>query len=277
MANTVYTYRIFQDNSFTTPSSEILEISTEPYKLLKNSLFDSIRDFPTTFNKIRIPAETHQFLIKLLVNYNLSAFLGEFATFVSAVQQQYITYMEVDFDNVLFKDFQDERLDLVKLLEVLEKYVFEENKLWIGSLKLNIIKEEEISGQLKWMPGGSVNIDNFFVVDTILSAICDGLELKRDNFEEKKLQLLEGSNSFLYQQASQTLKKNVATFLYNLLRDSSIKGHNELCKFIGLILHLCQIPIKIKDESIEIDFEQDVKYNLRSIPFRNISHLIKKI
>jgi hypothetical protein len=240
-------------SSFFTPFLDTFEISKTP------NIFDP---FLKDYNAIRIPLKTKKLLDDLLLKNNIGNFNNEFYFLSCIFQEVYVRSIEKsnDLRMPLVTDFQDESKDLNKLLNIIH------DKLKNGNTAISAISFK--SRETK-------TINNFFIIKDILNLIINGYGINLDNFEERKLQLLENTNNIKFDLRDELWKYNFSKALYDFISKRDVttdKILNKHIRFVGQFLCISQIPV-IKT-SFEVSNTKDLDSILEQSDIKYLSKFI---
>lgn len=193
-------------------------------------LIDYLESFTEHHSKVGLPKIVEQKLSDLLDIYDLLNLKIHFITLISALQKTYSCTDDFDSETSEIESFfLSAPKDWEKVFDSLELFLFPDTD--ISSLKSISFKNKS--------PKKSITVDNTFIINDLYSAICIGLNITRDNFIERKQELVS-RKIFNYNKQDSFLRALIIQELYNFL-SSSIKGKNEKLRFITLIIKLAQI------------------------------------
>lgn len=207
---------------------------------------------------IRLPENSILNLKELLTYFGLAKFKNEFLSFISIAQSTYLLYNE-KVEGKEIQDFLSEKKDLEILFDALESYLFQSRK-------------ELHSISFKFQTKPTISIKNFLVIDDIYKSLLQYYSLTKDNFQEKKFNLInEFTNPFNYKKGGQFVVMNLIKCLFQFIKQEiNDISDNKALKFCGVYLHICQIPSNRKSDSIAIE---GIENSLHLIDHQNLMHL----
>ncbi len=276
MQDRTYKFKRLVDGEYVDFREEVTSVSTVPLTFLKFDDIDDILKFSNEYQRIVLPTSIISLTNDLLARYNLSSLQEEFYTFLCGAQKEFSTYYLAKDEEPLLEDFMEEGKSLKELLQVLEKFLFADNRKWLKSIRFDNDQWLTIENEDVIPEPAPLKINHFFTITTIYDAICTGLNLNKENFQERKRELLLQTNSFNYRMAARKIRKNITEALFSFVYPDLIPGKNNALTFVGLCLHSSQIPYKKNEENIELDVKLGLDYNLRSIEFKNIQNIINR-
>lgn len=183
----------------------------------------------------------------LLENYKIYNLNLSFYLLSALSQKEYINYygLNPDMKKQIFEDFQNERKDLIKLLDIL--YI----KLSQGN---DVIKS--VSFKTK----KTIILSNFYVVNDVLDGLIKYYDLNLKNFEKRKQKLIDDTNNIKLELLDEYKKWLLIKGLYNYISKDKITSKNTLNKhirFIGSFMHISQIPVN--KTHFEVNLTNDLK------------------
>ena len=239
---------------------DCIAIEIVEFNLFNHNLEEYFKSFSSKYNKTHFSSKKHQILEELLIQYSLEDKLCSMISFICSLNYTYTLFNDNKVDSPkLLDDFQNEKKDLEILLDLIEDYLGDENKKGIDSLLF------------KFNP--TVTINNYFVIKQLLDAAIIGMEITKDNFQTRKIELLDNCSSFNYKKRGDYVLSNIIKPFHEYLTDLDSNQSNAL-EFIGVILHLSDIRSN-KKEPIELfdSLSDNLKYidikNLRAIFIRS--------
>ncbi|PVX46159.1 hypothetical protein C8C85_1985 [Flavobacterium sp. 103] len=263
-----YIWSNLKNGTYSKLASDIptVEYNTIPFRniVISDNVF--ILNFHKSYKKVIIPKKIESLFISLLDKYELSKFLEEFIILSCASQKSFIdnigTKAELKRD-VLLQDFNNMKKDYAEFLNVIGIYLSSESKN----------KTNTISFKPDAAP--TVSINNFFVLNDIYDTICKGLDITKENFLERKEELLDLKNNISVRHYSEVVKTSIVVNLYEFALKSS-KRRSDSLRFVGCFLHISQIPTNSEeiDKKIDIDLFNDIDLFLKSIEIKNLAHYI---
>ncbi len=199
--------------------------------------------------------------------YNLNS---AFYLLSAIFQKEYINYYEHPpiMGKLLYKDYENIRNDLEKLLDILYIKLTKDNSA-IKSVSFKIKK--------------LITLNNFFIVSDILDALIIHYDLDLENFEKRKLELIEETNNIKLELIDEYQKWLLIKSLYDYISKEkpTVKVLSEDIRFVGTFMHISQIPINkthfevsLKDGVNTIMSENEIKY-LRTFLTRPKSFFLK--
>lgn len=205
-----------------------------------------------------LPQNIFRLLTELLEEYELSEYLPDFTKVLAISQKLYNQKAEhLEKSDQLSEDFLDLTKDLSELFDILKQYLISDNKSYIKSVYFK--------NKTK-----SYSIGNFFVVSDIYSSIVEYYGFTKENFKERKAELLDAEDISHLINDSELFKTKLIRYLFNILFDKEF-NKSETLRFIGLFLHLSQIK---SNNNQEILIYQNLSDNLESIDIKNLNHYI---
>ncbi|WP_321826266.1 hypothetical protein [Maribacter dokdonensis] len=210
------------------------------------------------FEKVSLPTSSYNNLKSLLNHFNLSEQLELFVLLLANTQHYYLLYSEKVSDSMM-EDFMEEKKEMVKFLSVLEKSLF-----YGGSQTHSIsfkFKEETIT------------IKNNFIQSDIYRVLLNQFDISKENFRERKEELLNSSSRFRFEKGGEYVKSVVVQYISNLFRIyASTIGQNQLLRFSGVFLHIAEIPSNNNLDEVVVG---DIDNALRLIDYTNMRHYLK--
>ncbi len=221
-------------------------------------LFKKEIDFQ--FNSIRLPQSIYNRLLELLSLFELSNFIEDFLFLMAQLQYKYILHTDLG-NSSMESDFINEKKDLEKLLNTLEKYLHGD-------------KKELHSILFKFNTEKTISISNFFTVDDIFQALVCHFSLTKDNICHRKKEILSDCNDFNFNKADRYIIREAVISLIQFFSDKKNEtfSDNKILKFCGVFLHLSQIPIN-KEDDISVG---EIKDALDLIPYENLRNISKR-
>ncbi|PHQ30886.1 hypothetical protein [Leeuwenhoekiella nanhaiensis] len=233
-------------------------INSEDFKKL--GIFHLTKFFINSYDIFQIPEDIDSKIEELLQNFSIGELKRELLIYGCSLQSQFAENYNILKDDLL-EDFDLEYKEFKKLLAVLRSYLFADNLKNLPTITFKTFSE------------GNVNIKNFFVIKDIYEAICEGFDLKKENFEERSRNLLEMTNRIKVEKYSEKVKVDFIRCLYDFLTSLGFENVNAL-KFIGVFFKLFQIQLNNNEDELEI--YDNLEDNLKSIDLKNLTHYIKR-
>lgn len=203
-----------------------------------DSNFDTLfSSFCNSFENLTIPNLNDNALNAFVTHIGKEDKRDSFRVLGCALQKQFSDdYNEIWGESGY--DFSNHKKDFNSLLDFLEKYLNSKDKSgYSGILFKNKVANESLK--------------NSFVVDEVYSAICQGFNLTKDNFEVRKEEIIKRTNSFDLEKNAERFKWDFIKRLYKYF-NGFISSENESIKLIGVFLHIFSVPYKLRPEPIEI-------------------------
>lgn len=216
--------------------------------------------FNKSFSLAVIPIEMDSLLEELLREFNLLIYKPQFLIIGFSLQKIYSDNFNIQKDN-LSSDFENENEDYLKLLDILREYLFAQDKNHLHSISF------------KYNTGITQPIKNFFAVDTIYEAMCIGLDINKENFDERKIDLLSKCNNYKVEKYPEKIKTEFIQAIYNYIKPSFDTDNTSL-RFIGCFLNIFQVPSNNKEH--EINNNQSIAEMLSSLALTNLRHYINR-
>ncbi|HLF52577.1 hypothetical protein [Flavobacterium sp.] len=203
-----------------------------------------IKYFINKYESLLICNISKKLIDSLLEEYKIYNLNLEFYLLSAICQDTYILYFESEEKKMLYPDYQNERKDLIKILDLL--YV----KLNLGN---EAIKSISFKTKKK-----AVTINNFFVLTDILDALIIYYGLNLKNFEERKQELIKDTNNIKLKLLDEYQKWLLIKSLYNYISKNNLSTPilNDDLRFIGYFMHISQIPIN--KTHFEISLTNDI-------------------
>ncbi|MBX2948798.1 MAG: hypothetical protein KF704_05930 [Crocinitomicaceae bacterium] len=233
-----YIFKRFENNSYDNYTENLVSIPYTP--LLHFSEISDKHSF--TYDTTQIPQKTLGLLDKLLEIYSVNEFREEFTSLLIFVQSMYIEYND-SYSDELIQMFIEEDKEYQNLLDIIEQYLFsEKNKL--QSIRFNFLKNDT----------KTTTIRNATVIDNIIRSICKSLAIDKDNFYERKNEILENSTLIKPNKGGDYVRMLLVKSLFDFLKiHIQNTSENQRLKFCGYFLHLCQIPYHQKITEIQVE------------------------
>lgn len=263
MSSNIYKLKKYNENSnYTDFSCDLISKKIEDLKHIDFNLFEESNNFKsdskTQYDFLELPEKSYQDLNSLLDYFELKSFETEFLSFISITQNKYLLYEDQPNDK-LYQNFLDLKKDLKGLIDILEKYLLSK-------------KPDHHSISFKFHTEKTNTINNLFLLDDIYRSIAQSYKINKDNFHIRKEEiLLELATTFNYKKGGKFVIIKVVQALFDFLKtQKETKSDNELLRFCGVFLHICQIPSNSNTEDINIG---EIEDSLKLIDHQNLRHL----
>ncbi|WP_026837062.1 hypothetical protein [Gillisia sp. JM1] len=220
------------------------------------------------YSQIALPKIINDLIDDFFSLYGNLELKNSLVNIIAGSQNLYRRLKDADTNVNLFSDFQHEKKDRRALLELLEKYHFEEK---------DFVKEVVFKNEKR------LRIQNFFTIKDICDALIQHYELNiesREEFENRKNELLSETNQINYDKFTGFCRYLTCTALKNLF-NSIAPTNNELFEIIAVFLNCAQIPrISNTDYTISPKFKENLSeidgyQYIRNILNRKYSFTIK--
>lgn len=252
MNENVYNYhKIYSSSEY----EEDVLIDLDKLTFLNNPIWEEEK-----FNHIQlsIPQNIFHLLIELLKNYQLEEQLSDFVKVLAISQKLYYQKAEhLEKSDKLSEDFLNLTKDLSELFDVIKQFLFSDSRLYLKSIYFKNKTNSSVVG-------------NFFVVSDIYSSIIEYYGFTKENFEERKTEILSMEDVSHLVDDSELFKTKIIRYLFNLLLDKDFKK-SEILRFIGVFLHLSQIQ---SNNNQELLIYQTLSDNLKAVDTKNLNHYI---
>lgn len=215
-------------------------------------------------DSLKLPEKSYKNLQSLLKYFSLDKFESEFLSFLIIAQRTYIIYLDEDLNETpLLKDFLNEKKELVKILDILELYLFKRNE----SYNNLVFKSEKLP---------SIKVKNFFTLDDIYNSILKNYGLNENNFFTRKKEILSSYDNFFdHSKGKEYINMKIIQSLFDFVKSNNKSfSDNEILKFCGVLLHICQIPSNKKNIN-ELNIDSNIEDNLGLIDYQNLRHIQK--
>ncbi|SFD37656.1 hypothetical protein [Flavobacterium phragmitis] len=253
----LYKWKNFADDSqYSTSAIEECELS---FQDLLPEISSVVKPFFAHHQKAEIPTKNKKLLVDLLALNILDISLQQFITIGCALQSQWNSALTMYEDDDLVRDFDLEKENYKSLFDVLEKFLFAENYRDLHSLSF------------KSSFSGTTTVNNFFVLRDLYEAICLGYDIKKENFEERKAEILSMTNQVRLPKLGEKIKIDYARTLYNAIESKFDKGADTL-RFIGAFFHIFQVPTN-NSQTLELLYD-NISDTLESIDIKNFRHYL---
>lgn len=242
MTENIYIFKEFTNNGYINYTNKIVSVPFKPLIHFNNLSYKYIHNITSSL----IPEDTLKLLKQLVEYYNVEDFIDEFTSLMIFSQSMYIEYYEISSDE-LINIFIEEDKEYLNLLNIIEQYLFvEKNKLQSITFKFQQ-KDPKISP-----------INDNIVLGTILKSICQSLVIDKDNFKERKNEIVASTEIIKPNKGGDYIRMVVVKSLFHFLKSKiNFKSDSYLLRFCGYFLHLCQIPYNQKITEIQIENLQD--------------------
>jgi len=227
---------------------------------LPNEIKSIVKPFFAHYKTAQIPPFNKRLLIDLLALNSLDISLDEFITIGCALQSQWNDGLRMYEDDDLLNDFDLEKENYKSFLDILEKFLFAENHKDLHSVSF------------KFNSTGTIKVNNFFVLRDLYESICLGYDINKDNFQERKVEILSMANQVKLPKLAEKIKTDYAKALYCVL-ESKFSKDADILRFIGVFFHVFQVPTNNNAQTREILFD-DISSTLGSIDIKNLRHYI---
>ncbi|MFV8324674.1 hypothetical protein [Flavobacterium sp. ZS1P14] len=266
----VYNWKVLINETYEEISTDFrtYDIDTSKLSFFKKYFLESefIISFESKYTSLIVSEKLIRTLTSLLKNYNLESHLESFLILASAFQHHYITQLtkyenrKHDTDQLL-KDFMNEGKDLEPLFVILHKFLNGEIQMEIHSISF------KFNSNPKTLP-----IKNFFITQTIYKAICDKLELTLENFEHRKVELINNTNITDFRKTLENIKQRQINGLFKFIsfHNDDLEKSSTNLKFIGCFLTLCQIPVNTN--RLEIPSTENISEMFSTEDLKNLRH-----
>lgn len=233
----------------------VVEVS---YENLPDELVKLIKPFYLKYQTIQIPNFNKNLLTELLQLYSLDFTIEQFITIGCSLQNQFDFALDINGDEPLLNEFDLEKTDYKSLFNILERFLFAENHKNLHSILFKFNQTE------------TTKISNFFIVRDLLEAICIGYGITKDNFQERKAEVLENTNQVILSKLSEKVKVDFAQTLYYQIEPKFSKDADVL-RFLGTFFHIFQVPT---NKRFSIDLYEEISETLKAIDIKNFRHYI---
>lgn len=233
----------------------VVEVS---YENLPDEIKKLIRPFCIKYQTIQIPNFNKNLLTELLQLYSLDFTIEQFITIGCSLQNEFDFALDISGDEALLNDFDLEKTDYKSLFDILERFLFSENHKNLHSILFKYNQSE------------TTKISNFFIVRDVFEAICIGFGITKDNFQERKTEILEKTNQVILSKLSEKVKVDYAQTLYYQIEQKFSKDADVL-RFLGTFFHIFQVPT---NKSFPIDLYEEMSETLKAIDIKNFRHYI---
>lgn len=254
---TLYKWKNFADNSqYSTRTIEECELN---FRDLPTEIDSIVKPFFKHYQNAEIPTFNKRLLVDLLALNRLDISLEQFMTIGCALQAQWNSALTIYEDDDLVKNFDLEKESYQALFDVLEKFLFAENHKDLYSLSF------------KSLSNGTTTIKNFFVLRDLYEAICLGYGITKENFEERKAEILLMTNQIKLPKLGEKIKIDYTRALYDSI-ESKFSKDAEILKFIGAFFHIFQVPTN-NSQTLELLYD-NISDTLESIDIKNFRHYL---
>lgn len=263
MGDKTYKLKKYVDkSSYVDFSCVLINKEINDLKHIEFNLFEESNQFKSEskvqYDFLTLPKKSYEDLLSLLDYFELKSFETEFLSFISITQSTYLLY-DNDPETKLYHDFLNLKKDLKKLIEVLELYLFRD-------------KDEHYSISFKQNTGSATTFKNAFLLNHIYESIVQYFEINKDNFQTRKEEILsEHAATFNYKKGGKFVIIKSVKALYDFLKTQKENtSDNELLRFCGVFLHICQIPSNSNSEDLSIG---EIEDSIKLIDHQNLRHL----
>ncbi|RXM44906.1 hypothetical protein [Flavobacterium sp. YO12] len=254
---TLYKWKNFADDSqYSTRTIEECELN---FRDLPTEIDSIVKPFFKHYQTTEIPTFNKKLLVDLLALNHLDISLEQFITIGCALQVQWNSALTIYEDDDLVKDFDLEKESYEALFDVLEKFLFAENHKDLHSLSF------------KFLFSGITTVNNFFVLRDLYEAICLGYGINKENFEERKIEILSMTNRVKLSKLGEKIKTDYARALYDNI-ESKFSKDSDILRFIGAFFHIFQVPTN-NSQTRELLYD-DISGTLKSIDIKNFRHYL---
>ncbi len=256
----LYNWENIINNNFelvNTSIHEVIEFEIT-FENLSDEIKALIKPFCLNYQTTQIPVFNKNQLEGLLRLNNVDVSLEEFITIGCSLQYQYILGLQMNQMSDLVNDFDEEKKDYESFLNIIERFLFSDNHRNLHSILF------------KYNLNQTTKINNFFIVRDIYESICIGYGINKDNFHERKAQILSMTNQILLSKLGEKIKTDYAQKLYYLIEPKFSKDA-DIFRYIGAFFHIFQVPTN-RNQPIEL--YDDISETLKSIDIKNFRHYI---
>jgi hypothetical protein len=254
---TLYKWKNFAgDSQYGTRTIEECELN---FHDLPTEIDSIVKPFFRHYQTAEMPTFNKRLLVDLLALNRLDISLEQFITIGCALQAQWNSALTIYEDDDLVKDFDLEKENYEVLFDVLEKFLFTENHKDLHSLSF------------KSLSNGTTTIKNFFILRDLYEAICLGYGISKENFEERKAEILSMTNHVKLSKQGEKIKTDYARALYNTIESKFTKEADRL-RFIGTFFHIFQVPTN-NSQTRDLLYD-DISGTLKSIDIKNFRHYL---
>lgn len=228
------------------------------FENLPDEIKKLIKPFCLEYQTIKIPNFNKNLLAELLQLNTLDYSLDEFITIGCSLQYQFDFAFNINEDEALLTDFDAEKTDYKSLLNILERFLFAENHKDLHSI------------MFKFNQSDTTKINNFFIVRDVFEAICIGYGINKDNFQERKAEILAMTNQVILSKSAEKVKVDYAQILYFLI-ELNFSKEADILRFLGTLFHIFQVPT---NKNSPIELYDEISETMKSIDIKNFIHYI---
>ncbi|WP_282112350.1 hypothetical protein [Maribacter stanieri] len=251
----MYTLQELSKSTFIPFSEEMVQFNTLDVSSIIKDPNELFLNFYKQFAFVSIPKSYFDWIEKLLTEYNIKC-QDKFVTLLCSFQFVYLPHMDKQLDIPLVKDFNEEHNEWELFFNVLEEYLIKDN-----------FDYKNISFQFESKKKHSIN--NYWVNKDIYEAIAVGFGITKDNFFERKKEIL---NDTLKLNLNKSDKYILSILVQTLSSLWSIEGkiQNIHLRFIGFFLNLA--GVKVSNDNQPIEIFDSLEDNLKHVEVKNVRH-----
>lgn len=271
--NRIYRLKEFRGNSYVDFEQHYETFAVEPIQELNEDWVDVLSLYPF-YNSIEVPITISK-LASDFCNINRSKISKQkILSLIGGSQSAYIEEGPVKTDiEPVVKDFETERIELKKLLNLIKEYKFSPNDLNLQAIRFTGPSNETLG-----------NFKNRWIIDRLLDGVIEKLEGKTDSPEDFDIAIekeLSRTNFVNFSKRQQYLK-GISTRAFNhylhLIVPDQSQRYRDTC--IGVFLNCAQIPITEENKPIlspvfEENFAEALEDNIQKLRKRVEASLIK--
>ncbi|WP_156168860.1 hypothetical protein [Kordia jejudonensis] len=256
----IYNWRKFKGQNQTYESiSEDIELITFDVKemSLNEELNKFSKPFVNIYRSFSIPKYNNDTLESLVTHICMMDKVEDFIILGCALQEIFSNNFNesLGFAGIGFSNYKK---DFEKLLNFLSEYLHSESRTpYSGILFKNKL--------------GNESLQNPFVIDDVYEAIFKGFNINKENFETRKVEILNGTNLFDLKKNAERFKDDFIKIFFSFLKEN-LTSENQCFRVVGVFLHIFSVPYKTKAESIDIT--ADIKTLLSLVDYQHIRNNI---
>ena len=224
-----------------------------------------ISEFQLKFDFVSIPDSYLELLNSLLYKFELIQFKGEFVSIIGFINYTYklhtLEIIESEKQSDLILEFQNEKVEWIKLLDFIKDYINQKNKKDIRQLNFITID-------------ASLKLKNFFVIKDAIDSICIGLGINEETYEVRRTEILNDLNGHNLKNLSKFIIRKSLLLMTDFLKKNNISVVDSL-RFAGIIFRLSNV--KAENGEVEIELYPDLDSNLADINYNNLRHQLSRI
>lgn len=229
-----YTFKVFDNGEYQNTQTNLIS-KTYCVSELSNILNEYI-SFP--YSKFFVPEYKIKALRQLLIDNGLMSFENEILSFLIHAQYMYIEFDE-NYKDDLIEEFIRDDEGYKKLLNMIENYFFSE-KNELVSIRFNFFTKSS-----------SITVKGLEVLTNILNLITKSLDINKENFYERKSQIINDSKIILPNKGGRHAISKIIKTLFQYFKSKTTLSENDILNMIGDLLIIAEIDNQLSETTYQ--------------------------